>query len=299
MLLFSAACSPAPKEAEAGNDASTQPLILYASNYPLKYFAERIAGPLAEVRFPATGQGDPAYWSPAGEAIAAMQQADLILLNGATYEQWVKNVTLPESRLVNTTAGLEDRLVEVQDAVTHSHGDEGAHSHAGTAFTTWLDFSLAAEQAGAIQTALIRELPAAEAELQGRFASLREDLLALDGELKALAAASAPTVFFSHPVYQYLQRRYGIDGYSVHWEPGQAPDAKAIKDFRHDLGHHPSNWMIWEAAPLAETRTLLEEMGVATVVFDPCADTPAQGDFLSVMHENVERMRPVFQRAAQ
>jgi zinc transport system substrate-binding protein len=57
--------------------------------------------------------------------------------------------------------------------------------------------------------------------------------------------------------------------------------------------------MIWEAAPLAETRTLLEEMGVATVVFDPCANTPVQGDFLSVMRKNIERMRPVFQRAAQ
>ena len=301
MLLFSVACSQASKEAEveAGDDAAAQLLVVYASNYPLTYFAERIAGPLAEVRFPAAGQGDPAYWSPGGEAIAAMQQADLILLNGATYEQWVKNVTLPESRLVNTTAGLEDRLIEVRDAVTHSHGGEGEHSHAGTAFTTWLDLSLAAEQAEAIKTALIRALPGAEAELQSRFASLREDLLSLDAEMKELTAASSPTVFFSHPVYQYLQRRYGIDGHSVHWEPGEAPDAKAIKGFRHDLGHHPSGWMIWEAAPLADTQALLEEMGVATAVFDPCADTPAQGDFLSVMRANVERMRPIFQRQAQ
>lgn len=301
MLVLIQACSePQQKtEAQSLNEPDSRTLIVYASNYPLKYFAERIAGPLAEVRFPAAGEGDPAYWTPTGEEIAAMQEADLILLNGATYEQWLKNVTLPESRLVNTTAGLDDRLIEVQGAVTHSHGEEGEHSHVGTAFTTWLDFSLAAFQAEAVKEALRREMPAAAADFQSRFDSLKVDLTALDDQMQELTAASGATVFFSHPVYQYLQQRYGIDGHSVHWEPGEVPDAAALKDFRHDLEHHPSNWMIWEAAPLPETRNALEDMGVATAVFNPCADETANGDFISVMRENIERVRPVFQGAVQ
>lgn len=297
LFLFSLVSCSAPQEkSEAGAEeqAVSTTLVVYASNYPLQYFARRIAGPFAEVRFPASGAGDPAYWAPAAEEIAAMQEADLILLNGATYEQWLKNVSLPESRLVNTTGGLEDRLIEEAGAVTHSHGDEGEHTHAGTAFTTWLDLSLAAEQARAVMNALIERLPAEETQLQRNFATLEADLLALDTGLKELTADSETTVFFSHPVYQYLQRRYNIDGHSVHFEPGQAPDASAMKDFRHELEHHPAGWMIWEAKPIPETRTTLEELGVQSVVFNPCANAPESGDFLSVMRENIERMRPVF-----
>ena len=296
MIFFAGACSTPQErsETEKAATAEVKTLTIFVSNYPLKYFAERIAGPLAEVYFPAEGVGDPAYWSPTEEELAAMQQADLILLNGATYEPWLQSVSLPESRLLNTTASLEDRLIEIRQVVTHSHGDEGEHSHAGTAFTTWLDLSLAAGQARVIMEALTQRLPAAKTELQSRFSALQEDLMTLDTQLRDLTAGSELPVFFSHPVYQYLQQRYGINGRSVHWEPGLMPDRHAWDEFRHDLERHPARWMIWEAAPVAEMQRALAEMGLESVVFSPCADTPAKGDFLSAMQENIQRLRPVF-----
>ena len=86
--------------------------------------------------------------------MAALQAADLVLLNGAGYEGWLNFVSLREERLVNTTAGLADRLLLLEEAVVHQHGPEGEHSHAGNAFTTWLDPTLAAVQALAIERAL-------------------------------------------------------------------------------------------------------------------------------------------------
>ncbi len=58
-------------------------LQIYTVNYPLAYFAERIAGDLAEIRFPAPPDVDPAFWMPGTDTIAAYQAADRILLNGA------------------------------------------------------------------------------------------------------------------------------------------------------------------------------------------------------------------------
>ena len=75
-------------------------LTVYVVNYPLKYFAERIAGDHARVVFPAPAEGDPAYWMPDAKTIGAYQQADLVLLNGANYAKWVKKVSLPRSRMV-------------------------------------------------------------------------------------------------------------------------------------------------------------------------------------------------------
>ncbi|RLA05886.1 MAG: zinc ABC transporter substrate-binding protein, partial [Gammaproteobacteria bacterium] len=62
-------------------------------NYPLAYFAERIGGEQVEVGFPVPADVDPAFWSPAADAVAAYQAADVIILNGATYAKWVPKVT--------------------------------------------------------------------------------------------------------------------------------------------------------------------------------------------------------------
>ncbi|MCP5119336.1 MAG: zinc ABC transporter solute-binding protein, partial [bacterium] len=102
--------------------------VVYAVNYPLAYFAERIGGDLVEVRLPA-----PAGKEPGAEEVAAIQKADLILLQGSGYARWVDTVSLPLSRTVDTTAGFRERYIEIEDAVTHSHGPEGEHSHGGLA----------------------------------------------------------------------------------------------------------------------------------------------------------------------
>ena len=50
---------------------TTSKLTVYVVNYPLKYFAERIAGEHARVVFPAPRDVDPAFWNPDTETVAA------------------------------------------------------------------------------------------------------------------------------------------------------------------------------------------------------------------------------------
>jgi hypothetical protein len=53
---------------------------------------------------------------------------------------------------------------------------------------------------------------------------------------------------------------------------------------------HPSQLMIWEAAPREETILRLGSLGVSTVVFSPCANSPEGRDWYSVMLEGAERL---------
>ena len=128
-------------------EESRETLSLYTVNYPLKYFAERIAGDRATVVFPGPADIDPVFWTPDLETTRDYQGADLVLLNGATYAKWTTKVTLPQSRCVNTSKAFKESYIKVSDGVTHSHGKGGDHSHSGTAFTTWLDLEQAAAQA--------------------------------------------------------------------------------------------------------------------------------------------------------
>ena len=279
--------------AVAGHARADDTPVVYASNYPLYYFASEIAGGDLDIRLPAI-EGDPAFWAPDGEQVAALQAADLILLNGAGYEGWLNFVSLREERLVDTTAGLADRLLPLEEATVHQHGPEGEHSHSGTAFTTWLDPELAAAQAQAVAAALGELSPAGRAGFAVRLARLEQRLQQLDRELEQMfSALEGQPVVFSHPVYQYLQSRYGLDGRSVHWEPDEAPGTRAWLDFQNLLREHPAGLMVWEDEPLAETVGKLRESDVESVVFHTAANRPQQGDYFDVMEHNRQRLEQV------
>jgi zinc transport system substrate-binding protein len=283
---------PADSSAES---KSTDKLSVYVVNYPLKYFAERIAGEHATVRFPAPPDADPAYWMPDAETVSAYQRADLILLNGATYAKWVDKVTIPLSRTVDTSAGFRDRTIRLADSVSHTHGPKGKHAHEGIAFTTWLDLELAAGQAKAIKEALSRKRPGLKEVFQQNFAALENDLLALDREAQGVVANNRKQpLVASHPVYQYFVKQYGLNVRSVHWEPGRKPTGKQWFELKVILKDHPAKWLIWEGTPEKETSEKLKAMGIGSVVFDPCGNVPVDGDFLNVMRQNVENLKGIF-----
>ena len=122
-------------------------------------------------------------------------------------------------------------------------------------------------------------------------AKLEQELMALDTQLaEVFAKLDGRPVLFSHPVYQYLQRRFGINGKSVHWEPDQEPTTSSWIDMQQMLAGHPAAIMIWEDEPLPVTAQRLSDAGIAAIPFHTVANKPDQGDYLSVMRANMKRI---------
>jgi zinc transport system substrate-binding protein len=269
-----------------------EPLQVYTVNYPLAYFAERIGGSEVKVVFPAPPDVDPAFWNPDTATLQRYQRADLVLLNGAGYARWVKRASLPRRRVVDTSRGFRDRYIATRSVTAHSHSGSGQHSHTGTAFVTWLDFDQAREQARAIADALIRTRPELRDRFEASFAQLTRDLEAFDAELReAFAPLAGQPLLASHPIYQYLARAYGLDLKAVTWEPDEDPKASAWRHLEQLRESYPARWMLWEAAPRRETESKLRSLGVRSIVFAPCANRPATGDFLSAMRANLAALR--------
>lgn len=278
--------------AEITSQDSYTPLSVYVVNYPLQYFAERIGGPDVRVTFPAAADGDPAFWKPSREQIASYQKADLIIINGDSYAKWVSYVSLPPSRMVDSSASFADTLIGLENTTTHSHGLQGVHEHGDMAFTTWLDPQQAIAQARAIRDALVRLRPDAAGDLDQRFDLLAKDLKDLDDQLTAVAATgSLRPLMFSHPIYQYFIRRYGLSGKELHWEPQQSPTPQQWAELKQLLTDYPAKWMVWESAPDPSTAEELKKIGLGSLTFDPCGNVPKTGDYLSVMRQNILNLK--------
>ena len=90
-----------------------------------------------------------------------------------------------------------------------------------------MDIKQATQQTQAITQALIQRWPEEAQAIHQREALLLADLTKLDQDYQQQASRLAEkTLIYSHPVYQYFERRCQLAGTSLHWEPDQMPDEK-------------------------------------------------------------------------
>lgn len=297
----SASGPPAAANGSAAAGASTpaagKALRVIASNAPLAYFTKRLGDDAVEVSMPAPDHVDPAFWTPKSSEISAMQAADLIVLNGAGFEKWRSQVALPERKVIETADGFRSAWIETHDGVTHSHGTEGQHSHAGTVFTTWIDPMQAIEQARAIHARLTELLPDRKESLQNNFQALERDLRDIDGKLEmAVGSQHGLPILYSHPIYDYLTRRFELNARSVQWEPEEMPPAEELERLAAMLKEHPAKWMLWEDEPGGAIRAKLRELGVECAVFAPASNMGTDwGRWLERQVENTREFARIFE----
>jgi len=289
LLILLGACKEQVTGGSRPDDHAAKPQVL-TSNYPLYYFTSEIAGDVVDVQMPEI-DGDPAMWVPGAADIPQLQAADLIVINGAGYESWLAYTSLDNDRLLDTTKDIQDLLLPIENVTLHQHGPEGEHSHKGTAFTTWLDPRIAVEQARAIARGLSVLVPAQAEAFKSRLVLLEQRLVELDRSFEQVFSnlKDQPLVF-SHPVYQYLQKRYGLNARSVHWEPDTEPGVKEWVDFQNLLRAHPAKLMIWEGQPSPVIIERLQDQGIQSVVFNPVANQDAAGDYFVLMSANAGRI---------
>ena len=271
-------------------DDKVKPVVVTV-NYPLYYFAGRIGGELIQLEYPIPADVDPAYWIPDDDALEIYQSADIIIANGADYAKWMNNVSLPSSRIVNTSSSVKQNYIPLKDVSTHSHGSEGEHEHTGYAFTTWLDFEIAALQAQAVKDELVKKFPDNKEELEANYEELKKDLLNLHKLMKdvALSLENQP-IIGSHPVFQYLAKAYSLNIHSVHFEPDEMPSDDQWKEFELILEHHPARVMFWEDKPMPGVKEMLNKKEIKTVVFNPCSNKIDDLDFLEAMMKNINNL---------
>ncbi len=285
IVLVTVSCDDSQKSNNE-NEVSGK-LEVFVVNYPLYYFTEIIGGAHVDILFPIPAYVDPTLWVP-NEELEEIQKVDLILSNGAGYAKWIEKVSLPVSKIINTTGEISNTYIEQKQTKTHSHGSEGEHVHDDFEYTTWLDFNIAIVQAASVKKALSELRPGLKEEFEENFRVLKKELLGFNEKMIQLGKKlNGRTLFASHPVYQYMARAYDLDIISMHWEPDELLTEKDWLSFKQELENQPSDIMLWEKEPGNEIRLILNELGLKTVVFNPAGNNSENIDFSILMEQNM------------
>lgn len=270
----------------AGSAAQQRPYV-YATSYPLAYFAARIGDGSFLVLYPRVG-ARPLRWRPDRAERADMRQAALVFVHGAGYESWDADAVVASERLVDTSARLGTRpsLSEEEDTLrAWPAPPERARS-----LPMWLDLSLAISQAAAVKDALLRAGLGEPRLLQANFDMLEDELAALDRKLLQSSDGAPVPLVAASPDYDYLGRRYPFSLRSLHWTGRGIPSEAMLLELEVLLWEHPARIMLWQEMPDWPLRQRLEGLGITIVVMPTLARWPDSGDFVSVMRESVARL---------
>jgi len=163
---------------------------------------KEIVGDLHDVEMIVPIGGDPHLHEPTPSNARLVAKADLIFINGLTFEGWITELI--------ENSGTNATVVTVTEKITPLTSQTYENSFDPHA---WMDASLVISYVESIAEAITTIDPANASIYNERLASYKEKLSQLDQEIKS-AINSIPekkrVLITSHDAFQYFGRRYGI-----------------------------------------------------------------------------------------
>lgn len=289
-------------DSSSNTTTNTGKLKVATTFYPLTEFTKRIGGEEIEVFCYLPEGEDAIFWKPTSEILQKYQQADLIIINGAEFEKWVNTASLPTRKVVNTSLSFKKQWVKFANATTHSHGDEGEHSHEGIDGHTWVSPVFAKIQAEEIQKALSKARPEKKEFFEKNFQALASELDGFDQAFKQLAQkAQGKTLAASHPAYNYLSVSYGFVIKSFDFDPEEIPEEKQIEPLLKLVKEKQLKYLIWESFPAPEVEKFFKEKAnLNAVEFSPVENLEltaqsAGKTYFSIFKENLAHLEKVLE----
>ena len=299
VATVAAACQEAP--APPG-----KPLVV-ASFYPMYEFSRQVAGDRAEVVSLVPPGVEPHDWEPSPQKLVEVQNARLLVYNGAGFEPWVDkllhDVTGKKIIVIETTRGLD--LIPAAEAGAagsppKAAGRDAGHTQNGGGDPhVWLDPVLAQSQVEAIRAGLTQGDPANKATYDDHARAFRARLAALDAAFQAgLHDCEHRDIVVSHAAFAYLARRYRLTQVAVMGlAPESEPSPAELAAIANLARRRKVTYIFFEtlvSSRLAET--LAREIGAKTLVLNPIEgltkeEAAAGKGYVDLMEANLQSLR--------
>ncbi|MFA9378797.1 MAG: metal ABC transporter solute-binding protein, Zn/Mn family [Lachnotalea sp.] len=273
----------------ASNNVKTDDgkLKIYTSFYTMYDFTSKIAGDKADVVNLVSDGTEPHEWEPSTSDMINLEQADMLIYNGAGMEHWVDKITESlENDLV---------LVEASDGITLiddelSQGNSDPH--------VWLDVENAKIEMENIKNALVKADEANATyyeENYEKYAQLSDEL---NTEMTTrIEALDNKNIIVSHEAFSYLCKAYGLTQTAIgDLEAGAEPDAKRLAEIVLFAKENQVKTIFFEELVSPKMANIIaDEIGADIAVLNPVEgltqkQVDAGEDYFSIMRTNLDTL---------
>jgi len=201
--------------------AWAEPIQVFVSIVPQKYFVERIGGELVKVEVMVKSADSPATFNPNPKKMSLLSQAQLYFSIGVPFETiWIDRIRSIHPNL--QFVPLHDKVITV-----HEHGIHQPHSTRDPHI--WTSPAKVKIIAQKIKDTLSHAKPEKEKYFEDNLQAFFHDLNLLDKDIRAILANSDNRRFMVfHPAWSYFAEDYGLEQIAIEHQ-GKEPGARTLQ----------------------------------------------------------------------
>jgi len=262
--------------------ADAEPLSVFVSIQPQKYFVERVGGKHVRVSVMVGPGQSPATFEPRPRQMAGLARARLYYRIGVPFESvWMDRIrsTNPQMSILDAREGIRLRPIETAGGSAGTHGhteDQRPHDDPHI----WLSPALVKIMAVRLRDRLIELDPARKADYRSNTEAFIADLSRLQQQIQQrLAGLKRRSFMVFHPSWGYFADEFGLRQIPIESE-GKAPGASTLARLM-DQARRQQIGMIFVQPQFSQTqaRALAQSVGARLVTIDSLAE-----DYIRNLH---------------
>ena len=250
-------------------------VVAIVSFFPLYEFTKEIGREKVDVTLLVPSGVEPHDWEPTIKDLQLMQQADVIIINGIGFENWIDNIDSINSdvKVVDTSVGIS--ILESDPHI-------------------WLNPVMAQKQVENIVDSLSKVDPLNEKYYKQNGISYIKKLEELDNKISYELSSCKKDFIAFHNAFSYFANQYDLNQHTVlkSNEPHEEPTAKSLENIINLARDLDSNVIFTEEAVDKRTSQIIaNEIGGKVLTLSPLEIGDSQTDYIKKMEENLLHLK--------
>lgn len=238
-------------------------LQVVTSFYPLYFFTSEIVGGYADVYNITPAGAEPHDYDPTTRDMTRLEGSGLIIVNGADFEPWVKDIQ-QIFKNTDTVIAITGASLIRKNKIAEDESVRDPH--------VWLNPLLAKKQVEIILENLIKVDPTHAEIYKTNAKTLVDKLENLNQEfVQNLDSCQKKDIITSHSAFSYLAEAYGFNQISVAGlSPDEEPSAEQLVSVADFARKHDLKYIFFETLVSPKfSETIAKEIGAKTLVLNP------------------------------
>ncbi|BDQ30038.1 MAG: metal ABC transporter substrate-binding protein [Nitrosopumilus sp.] len=263
------------------SNTNNSKLQVISSFNPLYEFSQNVGQEKVDVTLLIPVGVEPHDWEPTVKDVQRMQNADLIIINGIGFENWVDNLedTGYSGEIIDTSNGILIKTDEISSVSGDPH--------------IWLNPVYAKIQVQNIANAFSNSDPANEQYYQSNAAKYIEELDLLDSKIRNELSDCNNNFISFHDAFSYFADEYNLNQHTIisSNDPHGEATAKTLENIISTAKNLNINIIFAEESVDTRTSTIIaNEIGGKVLVLSPL-EVVTDGTYISRMTENLENLK--------
>lgn len=254
-----------------------EPLSVYVSILPQKFFVERLGGEHVNVSVLVGPGQSPETFEPLPRQMAELSKAAMFYRIGMPFEDiWMGTVQKnnPRIAVLDARQGLTLREMEPAGGHHHDHDHDHHHAEGGADPHIWLDPANVRIMIGHLRDRLIDLDPANAAAYRENHTRFEQELQVLEQEISSLLQPLDGSSFMVfHPSWGYFADAFGLRQVPIESEGKEAGARTLTRLIKQAKAERIRVIFVQQQFSRDQAAALADEMGVRLVSLDPLAES--------------------------